>query len=76
MLLIIGDRDNAADPHDSDAVAARVRAKGSVADVIHYPSLGHSDTQDALARSPGRPPRVFDAILRFLATQGVAPPQS
>jgi acetyl esterase/lipase len=76
LLLIIGDRDDAADPHDSDAVAAKVRAKGSLAEVVHFPSLGHSDTQNALATTPGRPPRVIDAILRFLAAHGAAPPQS
>jgi acetyl esterase/lipase len=77
LLLIVGDRDDAADPHDSDAVAAKVREKGSVAEVIHYPSLGHSDTQNALATPPGRrPPGIIDAILHFLAAQSAAPPQS
>ncbi len=76
MLLIIGDRDRAADPSDSDAVAAKLREKGGVAEVIHYPSLGHSDTQDALALAPGRPPRIIDAILRFLAAHGIRPPQA
>jgi hypothetical protein len=38
-------RDDVAEPHDSDAVGAEVREKGSLAEVIRYPSLGHSDTQ-------------------------------
>jgi acetyl esterase/lipase len=76
MLLIIGDRDRAAEPSNSDDVAARVRGKGGVAEVIHYASLGHSDTQDALAAPPGRPPGIIDAILHFLASYGAAPPQS
>lgn len=74
ILLIIGNRDNAADPHDSDAVAAKLRAMGDEAQVIHYPGLGHPDTQNALALPPGRPPGIIDAILRFLAAHGVAPP--
>ncbi|HTI01920.1 MAG TPA: alpha/beta hydrolase [Acidisoma sp.] len=75
LLLIIGDRDDAADPRDSDAVAAKVRAKGSLAEVVHFPTLGHSDTQNALAITPGRPPGVINVILRFLAAQGVVPSQ-
>jgi acetyl esterase/lipase len=74
VLLAIGDRDDAADPHDSDAVAARLREKGGLAEVIHYPGLGHSDTQEALALPPGSPPGIIDAILRFLAAHGAAPP--
>jgi acetyl esterase/lipase len=76
MLLIIGDRDRAAEPSNSDDVAAKVHEKGGIAEVIHYPSLGHSDTQDALAAPPGHAPRIIDAILRFLASHGAAPPQS
>jgi acetyl esterase/lipase len=76
MLLIIGDQDRAAEPSDSDNVAAKVRAKGGIAEVIHYASLGHSDTQDALAKPPGQPPGIIDAILRFLASQGAAPPHA
>ena len=74
MLLIIGDRDRAAEPSNSDDVAARLREKGNVAIVIHYPSLGHGDTQDSLAAPPGQPPRIIDAILQFLAAHDVAPP--
>ena len=76
MLLIIGDRDDAAAPRDSDAVAAKVREKGSAAVVIHYAALGHSDTQNALAIPPGRPPELIDAILSYLAALDAAPPQS
>lgn len=76
MLLIIGNRDDAADPHDSDEVAAKVREKGGLAEVIHYPTLGHADTQNALTEPPGRPPGVIDAVLRFIAAQGAAPPRS
>ena len=75
MLLIIGNRDDAADPHDSDEVAAKVREKGGLAEVVHYSTLGHPDTQNALTETPGRPPGVIDAVLRFLAAQGVAPPK-
>jgi acetyl esterase/lipase len=74
ILLISGNRDNAASPRDNDVVAAKLREKGGTAEVIHYSGLGHSDTQNALAVSPGRPPRIIDAILRFLTAQGAAPP--
>jgi acetyl esterase/lipase len=70
MLLIIGDRDRAAEPSNSDDVAAKLHEKGGIAEVIHYPSLGHSDTLNALALPPGRPPGIIDAILRFLAAHG------
>jgi acetyl esterase/lipase len=76
MLLITGDQDRAAEPSDSDSVAAKVREKGGIAEVIHYPSLGHSETQNALAEPPGRPPRIIDAVMRFLGSQGAAPPPS
>ncbi len=76
MLLIVGDRDDAADPLDSDAVAAKVREKGSAAVAIHFATLGHSDTQNALSIAPGRPPGVIDAILTYLATLGAAPPHA
>lgn len=76
MLLIIGDRDRVAEPSNSDEVAVKLRKNGDLAEVIHYPNLGHSDTQNALVASPGQPPRIIDAILRFLASQGAEPPQS
>jgi acetyl esterase/lipase len=76
MLLIIGDRDRAAEPSNSDDVAAKLRKEGGVAEVIHYPSLGHPDTQDALALPPGHPPGIIDAILRFLAAHGAGAPQA
>ena len=75
MLLIIGDRDRTAEPSNSDDVAARLREKGGVAEVIHFPSLGHSETQDALALPSGRPPEIIDAIMRFLAAHGAGPPK-
>lgn len=76
LLLIIGGQDDAADPRDSDAVADKVRATGREAEVIHYPPLGHSDTQNALAFSPERPPHLLAAILRFLAQHGIRPQPS
>jgi len=74
MLLIIGDSDRAAEPSNSDDVAAKLHEKGGTAEVIHYPSLGHGDTQDALALPPGHPPGIIDAILRFLTAHGARPP--
>ncbi|MBW4025085.1 MAG: alpha/beta hydrolase [Proteobacteria bacterium] len=76
ILLIIGNRDDTVDPHDSDAVAAKLREKGDAVELIHYRGLGHPDTQNALAARPGQPPGVIDAVLRFLAAHGAAPPQA
>jgi acetyl esterase/lipase len=73
LLLIIGDRDRAAEPRDSDNVAAKVRAKGGFATVIHYPLLGHSETQEALAEPPGKTVPIMDDISHFLSARGIAP---
>lgn len=76
LLLITGDKDRAAEPSDSDTVGAKVLEKGGVAKVIHYPSLGHADTQNALAVPSGGTPPIMDEILRFLGAQGAAPSPS
>jgi acetyl esterase/lipase len=76
MLMIIGDRDRDAEPSNSDDVAAKLHDKGGVAEVIHYPALGHSDTINALAQPSGQAPAIMDAIGRFLAAHGAAPPQA
>jgi acetyl esterase/lipase len=73
LLLMIGDKDRIAEPANSDEVAARVRKLGGVAEVVHYPLLGHSDTLDALGGMPGQTAPVMDDIARFLAAQGVLP---
>lgn len=49
MLLLTGDRDQVVDPGNSDRLAARVRAAGGVAEVIHYPKLDHPMTAGTLA---------------------------
>ena len=74
LLLMIGDEDRAAEPRNSDEVAAKVRAKGGIAEVIHYAGLAHSDTQDALASAGAKKAPVTQDILRFLAAHGVVPP--
>lgn len=56
LLLATGDRDVVVDPGNSDRLAARVRAAGGTAQVIHYPKLDHARTAGALAER-----------LRFLA---------
>jgi acetyl esterase/lipase len=73
LLLMIGDKDRAAEPANSDQVAARLRELGGVAKVIHYPLLGHNDTADALGGMPGQTAPVMDDIADFLAAQGVRP---
>lgn len=73
LLLLIGDKDRTVEPADSDKVAARVRELGGVAEVIHYPLLGHSDTLDALGGMPGQTAPVMSDIARLLAAQGVLP---
>jgi acetyl esterase/lipase len=49
MLLITGDRDGVVDPGNSDRLAARIRAAGGEAEVIHYPKLDHPMTVGSLA---------------------------
>ena len=49
MLLVTGDKDTVVDPGNSDRLAAKVRAAGGVAEVIHYPKLTHATTVGALA---------------------------
>jgi acetyl esterase/lipase len=49
MLLITGDKDTVVDPGNSDRMAAKVRAAGGVAEVIHYRKLTHPLTVAALA---------------------------
>jgi acetyl esterase/lipase len=73
LLLLIGDQDRAALPSTSDEIAARLQKLGGVAQVIHYPLLGHNDTLDALGGMPGQTAPVMDDIARFLAAQGVRP---
>jgi acetyl esterase/lipase len=77
LLFLAGDKDRIADPHENDQLLAKVRKKGGVATIIHYPSFGHDDTQAALVAAPGRASApVMEAILHFLAKQGVIPPPS
>jgi acetyl esterase/lipase len=49
LLLATGDRDTVVAPGNSDRLAARVRAAGGAAEVIHYPNLTHPMTVAALA---------------------------
>jgi acetyl esterase/lipase len=49
MLLITGDRDIIVNPGNTDRMAAKVRAAGGQAQVIHYPKLGHPLTVGVLA---------------------------
>jgi len=49
MLLVTGDKDTVVDPGNSDRMAAKVRAAGGTAQVIHYPKLTHPLTVAALA---------------------------
>ncbi len=67
MLLLIGDRDDAANPRDSDQLAARIREHGGRAEVIHYPAFGHMDTLHAFLPPRGEPSPVLQAIDRFIA---------
>ena len=73
LLLLIGDKDQIAEPRNSDEVAARVRKLGGTAKVIHYALLGHNDTLDALGGMPGPTESVMGDVARFLTTQGVRP---
>jgi acetyl esterase/lipase len=73
LLLLIGDKDKAVEPRDSDQVAAKIRELGGVAEVIHYPPLEHNGTLEALGGVPGQTAPVMDDIVRFLAAQGVGP---
>lgn len=72
LLFLVGDGDNIIDPHENDPLIGKVRAKGGVADIIHYPGLGHGDTKEALADSRIAP--IADDIARFLAAHDVRPP--
>jgi acetyl esterase/lipase len=75
LLFMVGDRDEVIDPHEDDQLIAKIRKKGGIADIIHYPSFGHDDTKNALAEPPGQTKApVMDDISRFLATQGIKPP--
>ncbi|HEY5071904.1 MAG TPA: alpha/beta hydrolase [Caulobacteraceae bacterium] len=49
MLLLTGDRDRTVEPGNSDRMAAKVRAAGGQARVIHYPKLDHVRTLGAFA---------------------------
>lgn len=67
LLLITGDRDNVVDPPESDLLAAKVRMSGGVVTLIHYPTLDHSGTLDALAPQNGKSSQVMDDITAFIS---------
>jgi acetyl esterase/lipase len=73
LLLIIGDNDRIAGPKNSDEMAARIRELGGAAEVIHYPSLSHGDTVEALGNPPRQTTPIMRDIRRFLAAQGIRP---
>ena len=73
LLLLIGDKDQTAEPRNSDEVAGRILNLGGTAKVIHYALLGHNDTLDALGGMPGQTAPVMDDVARFLIAQGVRP---
>jgi len=67
LLLITGDRDNTVDPPESDLLAASVRKSGGMVKLIHYPTLDHSGTIDALAPQNGKSSQVMDDIAAFIS---------
>ncbi len=67
LLLIIGDKDEEADVSDTDKLAAKVREKGGSISVIHYPSLRHADTVEALAPVPPGGPDIMKQVTSFIA---------
>lgn len=67
LLLITGDRDNLVDPPESDVLAANVRKSGGVVKLIHYPTLDHFGTLDALAPQNGKSSQVMDDITAFIS---------
>ena len=67
LLLITGDRDNIVDPPESDVLAANVRKSGGMVKLIHYPTLDHAGTLDALAAQNGKSSQVMDDITAFIS---------
>ena len=67
LLLITGDRDDIVDPVESDMLAENVRKSGGVVKLIHYPTLDHTGTLEALAPQKGKNPQVMDDITAFIS---------
>lgn len=67
-LLLYGQKDSVVQPRNSQALAARLRAGGVVAEQRAYPGLGHVGILLALARPfRGRAP-VLDDVAAFVRT--------
>jgi len=67
LLLITGDRDDIVDPVESDMLAENVRKSGGVVKLIHYPTLDHTGTLEALVPQKGKNPQVMDDVTAFIS---------
>lgn len=76
LMLVTGDRDDIVDPPESDQMAAKVRANGGTAYWVHYPSLDHTGTLNALLPLSGRRSQVMEDIANFIRSRTALGPVS
>jgi acetyl esterase/lipase len=73
LMLIVGDRDEAIDPPEDKQVAAKVKEKGGEIVVVHYPTLDHGGTVEALSGKATEPSQVMKDIVQFIKAHSEKP---